>query len=93
MKRKPKQVECQFCERSFHPKGIFSHRARCKARPENYLDKKENRSYMVDNKPNFMTMSPHARLIKAANDFWESAYDHQKLRACAFILFSSDKGL
>ncbi len=30
--RKPKVVECVFCHKPFHPKGIYSHQARCNER-------------------------------------------------------------
>ena len=28
----PRKVECVFCHKKFHPKGIFSHQARCNER-------------------------------------------------------------
>jgi hypothetical protein len=73
------KVPCVYCKRKFHKKGIFSHQARCKAIPPAVEE-----GQVVEH--NFTNLSPHARLIKAANEFYESLYDHQKLEAVASIL-------
>jgi hypothetical protein len=72
--KKQKQL-CQYCGKEY--KRVKLHLRSCKRRIE-----QQRQPEVV----NFITMSPHARLIKAANEYWESLYDHQKIHAIAFAI-------
>jgi hypothetical protein len=80
------KIKCIRCHKPFHPKGICAHNRHCKLRrPPNTLSEES---------VNMTALSPHASLIKKANEYWESLFDHQKLRVLAFAMYTSDgKGL
>ncbi len=72
------KVTCNLCGKKFKKRGILVHRKSCREKHAPV------QGQVIEQ--NFTALSPHARLIKATNEFYESLYDHQKLEAVASIL-------
>jgi len=69
-----KKVECQYCHKKFHPKGVYSHRARCRRNtPHSEAPKVAAQ--------NLVALSPFQTMSDAVDSCWRALSLGAKFRA------------